>query len=86
MPYFTPDDLDIDVDDFLDCCNSRDIEKLIEYLIYQGHISEEQLEVDDSRVTLLEYEFNNVITKIVDNRLRLTAEEDALLKKIADRF
>ena len=36
--------------------------------------------------TLSEWEFAKVITKIADNRLRLTAEEDALLKKIADRF
>jgi hypothetical protein len=83
MPYFTVDDLDIDVDDFLDSCDSRDIEKLIEYLIYCGHINKEQT---DDEQSLYEWEFNEMITKIADNRLRLTAEEDALLKKIADRF
>jgi hypothetical protein len=83
MPYFTIDDLDIDVDDFLDSCDSQDIEKLIEYLIYLGHINKEQT---DDEQSIAEGEFNEMITKIADNRLRLTAEEDALLKKIADRF
>jgi hypothetical protein len=86
MPRFTGDDFDVDVDDFLYECNDWDIKEIIQYLIENDYISEKQLEVEDGNLTFIEQEFNEMIAKIVDNRLRLTAEEDALLKKIADRF
>jgi hypothetical protein len=86
MPRFTGDDFDVDVDDFLYECNDWDIKEIIQYLIENNHISEKQLGVEDGSLTFIEQEFNEMITKIADNRLRLTAEEDALLKKIADRF
>ena len=85
MPSFTPDDLYIDVCDFYCECNKYEIQQLIKYLIEDGHISEDQLEINEE-LSLSEWEFDKTITKIADNRLRLTAEEDALLKKIADRF
>ena len=85
MPSFTPDDLYIDVDDFYCECDKYEIQQLIKYLIEDGHISEDQLEINE-KLSLAEWEFTKIITKIADNRLRLTAEEDALLKKIADRF
>jgi len=42
MPYFTPDDLDIDVDDFLSSCSSSEIQQVIDYLIEDGHLTPER--------------------------------------------
>jgi len=86
MPNFTPDDLDIDVGDFLYNCNPREIKQLIEYLIEDGEIEPHQVVGSNASLSLIEYEFHEIIEKIADNRLRLTKEEDAILKKIADRF
>ncbi len=86
MPYFTPDDVDVDVDDFIYQCNNREIKEVIEYLILEGHIEPKQVVRSNASLSLIEYEFNEIIEKIQENRLRLTAEEDVLLKKIADRF
>jgi hypothetical protein len=86
MPYFTPDDVDVDVDDFIYQCNNREIKEVIEYLILEGHIEPKQVVRSNTSLSLIEYEFNEIIEKIQENRLRLTAEEDVLLKKIADRF
>jgi hypothetical protein len=86
MPYFTPDDVDVDVDDFMYQCNNREIKEVIEYLIEEGHIEPKQVVRSNASLSLIEYEFNEMLQKIQENRLRLTFEEDALLKKIADRF
>ena len=86
MPYFTPDDVDVDVDAFMYQCNNREIKEVIEYLIEEGHIEPQQVVGSNTSTSLLEYEFNEMLQKIQENRLRLTKEEDALLKKIADRF
>lgn len=42
MPYFTPDDIDIEPGDFLDSCNEREVKELIDALVEDGHISETQ--------------------------------------------
>jgi hypothetical protein len=86
MPSFTPDDVDVDVDDFMYQCNNREIKEVIEYLIEEGHIEPQQVVGSNTSTSLLEYEFNEMLQKIQENRLRLTKEEDAILKKIADRF
>jgi len=86
MPYFTPNDVDVDVDDFMYQCNSYEIEEVIEYLIEEGYIEPKQVVGSNASTSLVEYEFNEILQKIQENRLRLTYEEDALLKKIADRF
>jgi hypothetical protein len=86
MPSFTPDDFEVEIGDFLYQCSNHEIKELIEYLIEDGHINEEQLVNPIRSTSLLEYEFNEMLQRIQENRLRLTSEEDALLKKIADRF
>jgi hypothetical protein len=82
MPRF---EMDIDLDDFLWELSSSEKDELVDLLIEDGYAYKIVKNFDD-RQSLAEWEFAKVITKIADNRLRLTAEEDALLKKIADRF
>jgi hypothetical protein len=43
MPDFTPDDIDIDPNEFLSACNSKEINELIEALIEDGHLQPDQL-------------------------------------------
>jgi len=82
MPRF---EMDIDLDDFLWELSSSEKDELVDLLIDDGYAIKMVSHFANNQ-TLSEWEFAKVITKIADNRLRLTAEEDALLKKIADRF
>ena len=75
-------DLDLDIDDILWELDNREKKELVERLIEDGYALKLTLDSE----SLSEWEFNKTITKIADNRLRLTPEEDAILKKIADRF
>ena len=64
MPSFTPDDIDVDVDDFMYQCTPREIKEVIEYLIEDGHIEPKQVVGSNASTSILEYEFNEIIQKI----------------------
>ena len=85
MAYITQNiDMDIEVDEFVDACSSREIEELIDYLQKQGHL-EGNLPTDD--MNALDHEWAQVISKISGRaRLVLTNEEEETIRKIANRL
>ena len=85
MAYFTPDDLDIDVDDFYYEMSDREKQEMYELLREDGYGSSFKLS-DEMPASVPEWEFIDTIEKISSNRLQLTNEEDEMLKKIASRF
>jgi len=85
MAYFTPDDLDIDVDDFYYEMSDREKQEMYELLRADGYYSSFKKE-DEMPASIPEWEFINIMKKISSNRLQLTSEEDEMLKKIASRF
>jgi hypothetical protein len=88
MPYFDYEgDIDIDVDDFLSACSSREIKELITALVEDGHLPQSVLNGENSgKQSIMEWEFNKIIEKITSNYIRLTSEEEEMLRKIASRF
>jgi len=87
MAYITQHvdvDVDIEVDEFVDACNSREIEELINYLQEQGHLGGE---IPTNNMSISDKEWAEVISKIgVRARLRLTNEEEETIRKIANRL
>jgi len=85
MPTFYTGDLDIDVEEFVDDCNSWEIKQLLSYLREQGHLNDNNIPAED--MNALDQEWAEVIDKISGNaRLRLTIEEEELIRKIANRL
>lgn len=85
MPTFYAEDIDVDVDEFLSCCSSDEIEELIEALIEDGHISKQHRE----KYTLLsatESQFEEALNKLHSKWNMLTQEEEQAILKIANRF
>jgi len=83
MPYFSVDDLDIDVDDFFWEMSSKEKDEMFNLLIAGGYSTAGPVSETGS---LLEEEFVKTIDTIAKNRLQLTSEEDNLLRRIASRF
>ena len=87
MPYITQQvhiDIDIDVEDFVNDCNSKEIKELIKYLREKGHLDGEML---TDNMSILDKEWAEVISKIgVLGRLQLTNEEEETIRKIANRL
>jgi hypothetical protein len=82
MPTFYAENIDIDVDEFIDSCSRKEINELIDYLVEDGYV----IKVTGTKQSVPEAEFNQLLDKLSQNRLCLTNEEEELLKKIASRF
>lgn len=78
MPYFetNPDEIEVDVDDFLSACSSSEIKELIQALKDDGHLDEGDLDND----------FDIAIRKLSGNSWRLSKEDEETILKIANKI
>lgn len=84
MPYFETE-LDIDVDEFISSCSPSEIKEMIEALQEDGHILKESI-IDERNMNLLDEEWLNITNKLYTLRLRLSLEEEELIKEIVNRY
>jgi hypothetical protein len=85
MPRFYAEDMDIDVDEFLESCSSSEIDEVIDYLIDMGHIKPSQRE-DYEVLSLPEREFEDTLNKLHGKYRSLTKAEEEIIAAIAKRF
>jgi hypothetical protein len=76
--------VDIDLDDVLNNLSDRDIQYLIKSLKEDGHAIQEEAEIVPK--SIMEIEWDEVCSKLQNSQLRLTAEEEAIIKSIANRL
>lgn len=78
MPYFetNPDEIEVDVDDFLSACSDSEIKELIQALKDDGHLDEGELDND----------FDIAIRKLSGNSWRLSKEDEETILKIANKI
>jgi hypothetical protein len=86
MPYYTPDDINIDVEDFFYEMSNKECKEMYDLLIEDGYGESLLNELNNQPQNLIEWEFQGIMEKIISNRLALTSEEDEMLRKIASRF
>lgn len=87
MPNFDiQTDIDIDIEEFVDACNEREIDELIDYLVECEYIPPTMLREVISSKTFSEKDFEEKLSKIANNRFLLSDEEFELIEKIANRF
>jgi hypothetical protein len=85
MPSFYSDaEVEVDVTEFLEACNSYEIKEVIEYLEDMGHIS--QKEKLNQNMSLNESDFVNNISVLMCNYHNVTKEEEEVISKITKRF
>ena len=86
MPRFdVNEDILVDVDDFLDACDSGDIKELIEALIERGELETKDF-VNSSRMSAGEKIFEERLSSISGRWNQLTQEEEETILKIGARF
>jgi hypothetical protein len=84
MPYIDVDisdcvQADVDIDDFLGACNSKDIKYIIECLKEDGHLEDSDLFENST-------ELDKSLLKIMNSQIQLTIEEETIIKNIATRL
>jgi hypothetical protein len=86
MPYITKYqdvEMDIEIEEFVDECTTGEINILIKYLKKEGHLNSDEF---NANKTLLDIEWAKIIKKISgNNRLRLSIEEEEIIRKIAKK-
>ena len=83
MAYiFTEVEVDIDVDDFLESCSRREKEDLVKRL-KELNLWEETA---SENLSIMDLEWTETLTKLANARLRLTNEEEEIIKKIANKY
>lgn len=87
MPYFEYEgDIDVDVDDFLNACNSSEIKELIKALAEDGHLPQSVLNtISSSGAGVGESEFETALDNLRGKWNRLTTEEEEIIVKISKR-
>ena len=91
MPYITAYnvdvDLDIDVDDFLSECSSKEIKLLINTLIEDGHLNKNPLVLDPkSKLSAAEEEYINKLHTISSKYYLMSEEELEIINNLYNKY
>ena len=84
MPAFYVDDLDIEVDKFLENCSTNEILEVIDWLEEDGQL-EHGFNIT-GRESINECIFLESLFKIKDNWMGLSKEEEEIILNISKRF
>ncbi len=80
MPY-----VDVDVDDFLRECSSRDIKELIEYLREDGYLPNHG-DISMSLDNIHDQEWYDILKKLAGLRLQMSLEDIETVKQIVKKY
>lgn len=88
MPRFDYDgNIDIDIDDFLSECTDSEITEVIEYLIDNDFISKNDVSIaNEETKSINDLILDEAISKIMENKIQLTYEEEQLIINLSKRF
>jgi hypothetical protein len=77
--------VDIEPKEFVMNCSDGEIEELVDILIEEGYLDGMPV-TSDRHHNLLDEEWAKMIHKLMKSRLLLSAEEEMIIKNIANRF
>jgi hypothetical protein len=82
--------VDIEVDEFVDSCDKREIKELVSYLIDEGHLPESVLNNDgdirDTKIGSLQQEFIDNVDKLKGKYYSLSSEDEGEIMKIFKKY
>jgi hypothetical protein len=84
MPTFFTEELDIDVDEFLESCSTKEIKEVVDWLEEDGQL-EHGFNIT-GRESINERIFLESLFKIKDNWMGLSKEEEDIILNISKRF
>lgn len=78
--------VDIEVDEFVDSCSKREIKELIDYLVEEGHLSDEVIDKNNPKMGSLEMGFIENINKLKSKYYSLSSEDEGEIMKIFKKY
>lgn len=78
--------IDVDIDDFLSGCNSKDIKNLLKCLVEDGYLDKSAIISNDGKTSYVEQEHIDACLKLSKNYRSLSPEDSNLILKMSSRF
>ena len=78
MPTFYTEDLDIEVDDFLDDCSSSEIQEVIQWLKDSDYLPQ-NVATSEAEQSFQDAEFDGALMNLVGKRFKMTQEQEELI-------
>lgn len=85
MPTFYVDEMDIEVDEYLNACDSEDIDDIVSYLVDQGYIKSDRV-ISTENMSINEMLFEDSLNKLHGKYTSLSKEDEEKIHKIASKF
>ena len=82
MPTFYTEDLDIEVDEFLDDCDSNEIQEVIQWLKDSDYLPD-NVATSESQQSFQDEDFDRALMSLVGNRFKLTTEQEEAIMNAA---
>ena len=82
MPTFYTEDLDIEVDEFLDDCDSNEIQEVIQWLKDSDYLPD-NVATSESQQSFQDEDFDRALISLVGNRFKLTTEQEEAIMNAA---
>jgi hypothetical protein len=88
MPtFYSEAELDIEIDEFLNSLDGREINELIDALVEDGHLSPNyKTGVVDKNKNFLDLEWDTICEKIRNSRLQLSNEDELTIRMISEKL
>ena len=84
MPTFYTEDLDIEVDEFLDDCDSNEIQEVIQWLKDSDYLPQ-NVATSESQQSFQDEEFDGALMNLVGKRFRLSTEDEKTIMAISNK-
>lgn len=84
--YTTVDvDVDIEIDEFVDSCNERDMKNLIRYLQEEGYLGKFNIK-DETKMTANEIEFREKMLLLSDKFYQMTLDDAEFIENLYNKY
>lgn len=84
MPTFYTEDIDIEVDEFLDDCSSTEIQEVIQWLKDSDYLPQ-NVATSESQQSFQDDEFDGALMNLVGKRFKLSTEDEKTIMAILNK-
>ena len=83
--FWTQAEVDLSVDDIYENLSDREVKKLIDLLVSEGEVISTNIGKNES-MSFLDEEWKNTLLTLMNNRHRLSNEDEETIKTIANKL
>jgi ribosomal protein S8 len=87
MPYFeTYAEVEVEVDDFLSSCGSKEIKQVIDKLKEDGHLSNINVPIPENEQLISDKNWNQNCQKLSEIRLQMSMKDIEVIENILKKY